>query len=144
MQIEHSVFIKRPLTEVEAYLTDISNDSEWQEDVMESAITTEGGIGEGTAGYEVRSVMGFPMRTEWIVTGHNPGKSYTFASRESMIPYEGTVEFSAESGGTRVAYHFTMKPEGVLGVLDPLIAFAFTPRFRKNLENLRALLESRA
>ena len=88
MQITHSVIIKQPLVEVEAYLTNISNDSEWQEDVVESVITTDGAIGKGTAGYEVRNIMGFPTRTEWIVTGYNPGKSYTFASTESVIPYE--------------------------------------------------------
>jgi len=141
MQIEHSVVIKRPLEDVEAYLTDISNDSEWQEDVVESAITTAGPIGQGTSGYEVRSIMGVPMRTEWIVTGYHPGKSYTFGSRKSMIPYEGTVEFASEAGGTRVNYRFTMRPGGLLALLDPLIAIAFTSRFRQNLENLPLLLE---
>jgi len=144
MQIEHSVLIQCPLEEVEAYLTDISNDSEWQEDVIESAITTDGPIREGTSGYEIRSIMGVPMRTEWIVTGYQPGKSYTFGSRESMIPYEGTVTFAAESGGTRVTYRFTMRPEGLLALLDSLISIAFTPRFRQNLDNLPLFLERRS
>ncbi|MCW8816159.1 MAG: cyclase, partial [Chlorobium sp.] len=65
-------------------------------------------------------------------------------SRESMIPYEGTVTFAAESGGTRVTYRFTMRPEGLLALLDPLIAIAFTPRFRQNLDNLPLLLERRS
>ncbi len=143
MKIEHSVVIKRPLEEVEAYLTDISNDSEWQEDVQESVIATDGPVGEGTSGYEVRSVMGFSMRTEWIVTGYHPGKSYSFSSKKSMVPYEGTVEFSVESGGTRVTYRFSLNPEGFLGFLDSLISLAFAPRFRRNLEYLKTLLESR-
>jgi len=143
MQVKHSVHIRKPLAEVEAYLTDIANDSEWQEDVIESAITTQGGIGEGTAGYEVRSVMGFPLRTEWVVTRHVPGSSYTFVSTASAIPYEGRVAFAPAEGGTRVTYDFTMKPGGALALLDPLIGIAFGPRFRQNLERLVTILENR-
>lgn len=144
MAIEHSVVIKRPLAEVEAYMTDISNDSEWQEDVRESVITTEGPLGKGTAGYEIRNVMGLAMRTEWTVTGYHPGTSYSFASKKSPVPYEGTVLFSIEPGGTRVTYRFSLKPGGLPGVLDPLMSLAFTPRFRQNLEQLKTLLENRA
>ncbi|ASQ91373.1 cyclase [Prosthecochloris sp. GSB1] len=143
MHITHSVTIRKPPAEVEAYLIDIANDSEWQEDVIESAVTTQSGIGEGTAGYEVRSVMGFPLRTEWLVTRHIPGKSYTFESTASVIPYEGTVEFTPADEGTRVTYAFTMKPEGALAFLDPLIGIAFGPRFRQNLERLVTILENR-
>ncbi|ACF47321.1 cyclase/dehydrase [Prosthecochloris aestuarii DSM 271] len=143
MQIEHSIVIKRPLAEVEAYLTDISNDSQWQEDVFESAITTTGPIGEGTAGYEIRNIMGFPMRTEWVITGYLPGKSYTFTSTQSMVPYEGTVEFSAVPGGTSVTYRFTMIPQGLMAILDPVVSLVFTPRFMQNLEALRILLEEK-
>ncbi len=144
MQIEYSIVIARPLQHVEAYLTDISNDSEWQEDVFESVITTGGPVGEGTAGYEVRNVMGFPMRTEWVVTSYLPGRSYTFRSTMSMIPYEGTVEFSDDAGATRVTYRFTMMPQGLMTILDPVISLVFTPRFSQNLDRLRTILEEQA
>lgn len=141
MQITSSVIIERPLADVESYLTDISNDRVWQEDVIESAVTTSGPIGKGTAGYEVRSVMGFPVRTEWKITSYRPGTSCTFASTDSVIPYEGTIEFADEDGATRVTYRFTMSPEGIAALFDPLIGWGFEPRFRRNLEHLKELLE---
>ena len=57
---------------------------------------------------------------------------------------KGTVEFSSDPGGTKVTYLFTMQPSGLLALLEPLIEFAFAPRFRQNLEKLASLLENRS
>jgi len=142
MNISHDIVISRPVKEVAAYLSDIANDSVWQEDVLESAVTTAGPVGKGTAGFEVRSIMGFPMRTEWIVTAYEPEKLLRFESTASAFPYEGSMEFSAVDGGTRLTYAFSTKTEGLAALLDPLMELFFGFRFRANLDNLKRILET--
>jgi len=141
MNISHNIVITRPLKDVAAYLSDIANDSVWQEDVLKSAVTSQGPLGKGTSGYEIRSVLGFPMRTEWIVTLYEPEKRLLFASTNSAVPYEGSMEFEPVEGGTRLRYRFSTKAEGIAGLLDPLMEFFFGFRFRANLENLKTILE---
>ncbi|MBM3161859.1 MAG: cyclase [Chlorobi bacterium] len=143
MNILHKIIINRPLAEVSAYLSDIANDRIWQEDVLESAITTSGPVGVGTAGYEVRSVLGFPMRTEWVVTAYVPERLLRFESTASAIPYEGVMEFESDGSGTRLTYAFATKADGLARLIDPLMEWFFGFRFRANLENLKEILEKR-
>ena len=143
MLIQHSVTIRKPLDEVEAYLTDISNNCIWQEDVTESAITTDGAIGVGTKGFENRSFMNFSFRTEWEVTEYNPGKSFSFASSSSVAPYEGTFELEPVANNTKVTFSFTIRTSGFNTLFDPIMNSVFAPRFRSNLENLVTILENR-
>ena len=141
MNLSHSIVIRRLLKDVAAYLSDIANDSVWQEDVLKSAVTSQGPVSQGTSGYEIRSVLGIPMRTEWIVTSYEPEKRLRFASTKSTFPYEGVMEFEPVEGGTRLTYAFSTTPEGLAGLLDPLMEFFFGFRFRANLENLKTILE---
>lgn len=142
MNISHDIVINRPVKEVAAYLSDIAHDSVWQEDVLESAVTTSGPVDKGTAGFEVRSIMGFPMRTEWTITAYEPEKLLRFESTASAFPYEGSMEFSTVDGGTRLTYAFSTKTEGLAALFDPLMELFFGFRFRANLDNLKRILET--
>ena len=142
MHIQHSVIIGKPLEEVEAYLTDVSNNCVWQEDVTESSVITDGPIGNGTKGVESRSFMNFSFRTEWIVTEYSPGKSFSFESTSSVAPYEGTFELESVENGTKVTFTFTIRASGFHALFDPVMNSIFAPRFRSNLERLVTVMES--
>lgn len=141
MLIQHSVIIEKPLEEVEAYLTDISNNHQWQEDVLEAGVLTDGAIGKGTKAYEVRSIMNFSLRSEWEVTEYHPGRSFSFTSTSSVAPYEGTFDLEAVDKSTKVTFSFTIFHSGFNALFDPFMNGIFSPRFRKNLENLMTILE---
>lgn len=145
MQITRSVIIRRPLPEVEAWLSDIANDRLWQEDVVESGVTSESAVRVGTEGYEVRRLFGIPLRTFWVITGVEPGRSYSFKSTEAFVPYAGTVNFEpADSGdSTRLTYSFSLHPEGVFALFEPLMEPLVANRFRADLEHLVKILENR-
>ena len=142
MHIQHSVLIRKPLEEVEAYLTDVSNNCVWQEDVTESGVLNDGAIGTGTKAFEVRSIMNFSLRTEWEVTAYQPGSSFSFASTSSVAPYEGAFNLEAVDNCTKVTFSFTIFHSGFNALFDPFIQSIFSPRFRKNLENLMTILEN--
>lgn len=145
MQITHSVIIRRPLPEVEAWLSDIANDRIWQEDVVESGVTSSGPIRVGTEGYEVRRLFGFSLRSAWVITDLEPGRCYSFKSTEAFVPYAGSVIFEPlPSGqGTRLTYTFTLHPEGLLALFEPLMEPLVANRFKADLEHLVKILENR-
>ncbi|PWW82976.1 cyclase [Prosthecochloris marina] len=142
MHIQHSVIIRKPLEEVEAYLIDISNNCVWQEDVTESGLLTDGVIGKGTKAFEVRNIMNFPLRTEWKITAYQPGSSFSFASTSSVAPYEGTFNLEAVDMSTKVTFSFTIFHSGFNALFDPFMQGIFSRRFRKNLETLMTILEN--
>lgn len=142
MLIQHSVIIRKPLEEVEAYLINISNNSVWQEDVTESGVLTDGDVGKGTKAFEVRNIMNFSLRTEWEVTAYQPGRSFSFTSTSSVAPYEGTFDLEAVDNSTKVTFSFTIFHSGFNALFDPFMQGIFSPRFRKNLENLMTILEN--
>ncbi len=121
MLIQHSVTIRRPLEEVEAYLTDISNNQQWQEDVLEAGVLTDGAIGKGTKAFEVRNIMKFSLRTEWEVTAYQPGSCFSFKSTSSVAPYEGTFDLETVDGSTKVTFSFTIFHSGFNALFDPFM-----------------------
>ncbi len=142
MLIQHTVIIRRPLAAVEFYITDISKNSEWQEDVCEAAITSDGEIGTGTKGYEKRNLMNFSFRTEWVITAYTPGKSFAFKSSSSVAPYEGKFDFETVDSGTKVTFSFDIQNNGINALFNPFMKSVFSPRFRANLGNLVSILEN--
>jgi len=142
MLIQHTVIIRKPLAAVESYLTDISKNSEWQEDVYEAEITSDGDIGVGTKGFEKRNFMNFSFRTEWIITAYTPGKSFAFTSSSSVAPYEGKFDFETVENGTKVTFSFEIQNNGINSLFNPVMKSVFSPRFRANLDNLVSILET--
>ncbi len=142
MLIQHSVIIKKPLETVEAYLTDISNNHIWQEDVLESGMLTNGVTGSGTRAYEVRNIMNFSVRTEWEVTDYKPGRSFSFTSTSSVAPYDGTFDLEKAENSTKVTFTFSIRNSGINALFDPFMKSIFAPRLRSNLERLVDILEN--
>jgi len=142
MLIQHTVIIRKPLAAVESYLTDISNNCKWQEDVSESGVLTDGDIGIGTKGFEKRIFMNVSFRTEWVVTAYTPGKTFAFSSSSSIAPYDGKFDYESVEGGTKVTFSFDIQNNGIHGLFNPIMKSVFSPRFRGNLDNLVSILEN--
>ncbi len=143
MLIQHSVIIRQPLETVEAYLTDITNNHIWQEDVLESEKLSNGVTGKGTKAYEVRNIMNFSIRSEWEVTDYIPGRTFSFASTSSVAPYEGTFDLEKVEESTKVTFTFSIRNSGINALFDPFIKSIFSPRLRSNLERLVDILEKK-
>lgn len=141
MHFSHTLSINRPVAEVAAWLGDIKNDRLWQEDVVESGFTTGGPAAVGSEGYEVRTILGLPQRSRWVITAMDPETGFSFSSIEASIPYTGSVHLEPEGTRTRLTYSFSLHPEGPLSLLSPLLEPLVSWRFKADLNNLVRILE---
>ena len=102
---------------------------------------TEGPIGVGTRYRAVDQMPG--RRIEFIeeVTVYEPNERASFALGE---PVNGKVDarFHPIENNTRVDFSVAIKPTGLMGLLDPVLARPMRRRFGKDLANLKATLEA--
>ena len=83
---EASVVIKRPAAAVFAFLTDLEKGTQWQASVMAASKTSEGPVGVGATGREVRRFMGRQMESTFEVTEFEPEGKYLSRAPRGPLP----------------------------------------------------------
>lgn len=133
------VVIERPVDEVFAYLTDVSNEVEWQSNLLEAALTSDGPVGQGTTGRDVRRSMGMKVVSAWECTAFEPGRMFAFTVSKP-ITFTASYTFEPVEGGTRV----TMKasPTGSAKIVWPLMASMGRKQYAADFARLKAVLEA--
>ena len=137
----HSVVIGRPVQEVFAFLARPENESLWQMGLVESRLTTDGPMGVGSKGEEIRSSMGRRVGTAWEVTAFEPDRRFAFKVTKP-IPFTAAYDFATVPEGTRVA--FTPEPTGFSRILWPIIARIGRKQYATDFAKLKKVLEGQA
>jgi uncharacterized protein YndB with AHSA1/START domain len=135
--------IKRPVEEVFAVMSDLSNNPKWISAVSETTKTSDGPIGVGTTWHSVGKFLGRRVESDTTYTEFEPNRTVTF---EATTPFPMTVAFTFEpvAGGTRVEQVVDAEPGGFFKLAGPLLVTAAKRQFQNDLDNLRDLLESDA
>jgi uncharacterized protein YndB with AHSA1/START domain len=141
MRIQHTVFIDIPIEDVFKYVNTYENETAWQSSVIEAYLTSEGPMGLGTTGREVRIFLGQRFESEWVVTEYEPPRKGTFESTSGPVPYIGTYSLEESDGGTRFSYHLETKPSGLLKLLKPITKGIYMRGLRADLAALKRILE---
>jgi polyketide cyclase/dehydrase/lipid transport protein len=136
---EHSVVIGRPVEEVFAFLARTENETQWQEGLVESRQTSDGPMGVGATGEDVRTSMGRRMVTAWTCTGFEPNRGFEFKVTKP-IPFYAAYRFEEVPGGTRV--EIRAQPTGFSRLLWPLIARLGRKQYETNFAALKKVLEA--
>jgi len=134
-----SVVIARPIEEVFAFLARPENETNWQKDLIESRQTSDGPMGVGATGEDVRKSMGRRMVTSWTCTGFEPGVCFEFKVTKPM-PFLAAYRFEAVPEGTRV--EMTTEPSGFTRLLWPIIVRAGRKQYAANFAALKEVLEA--
>ncbi|NIM94393.1 MAG: hypothetical protein GTO18_11890 [Anaerolineales bacterium] len=140
--IEHSIVIDRPVEEVFAYVSDWGKQADWQPDILESKVITEGPIGVGSKAQEVRQFLGRKMETIIEVTAYEKDKSFTIKSNEGPVAFEAVQTFERVEGGTKVSIHAEAETGGFFKLAEPLVARSVKKQFEEDFERLKKLLEA--
>lgn len=89
-------------------------------------------------------VIGITIEVGWELTEYEEPRrtGWKFISG----PFAGNESYTLEPkhGGTRFSHVAELQPKGLLGLLTPIARGMFVNQSRKNLQNLKRLLESRA
>ncbi len=139
-----SVVINCPAPDIFAYMTDVVNGTEWQEDLVEAQQTSTGPMGVGTTIREVRQFMGRRLESVFKITEHEPGRKLSFESTSGPLPLRGHYDLEPVAAGTKVIMVVEAELTGVFKMTEPLVVHSAKRQLDTNLTKLKALLERRA
>ncbi len=143
MTMSASVEIERPAEAVFDYIANMELNTTWQAGMRECRFTSDPPIAVGSAYEQVASFMGRAIRSSFLVTAFEPGRSITIETLESTFPIKvtRTVEPLSETR-SRATATIEGAPSGIMGLLAPLMKRMAQRSVRGDYRRLKSLLES--
>jgi carbon monoxide dehydrogenase subunit G len=139
-----AVHISRPADEVFAFVADARNRPRWDESVDSEELTSPEPIGTGsTVRTRLRS-MGREYVLTWEIVEHEPPSRQTIESTSGPFPTTLGYQLSEQDGGTLVEFSVTGRPNGMLRLLQPLLARNTQRNLDRGFPRLKRLLETGA
>ena len=136
-----SVTIARPVEDVFAYVTDVTNDPAWHSDILEARKATEGPVGVGTKWHaKFKPSMGISEGDMEVVT-FEPNRRQVM--RGEIGPMHPTLTYLLEpsDGGTKFTRHVQIRVSGMMKVMQPMMAMMVPKQNKGFLANLKRVLE---
>lgn len=137
-----SIMVSRPSAEVFAFVADMNNIPKWQSEVVTSKVITSGPTNVGTRFTE--DVKMGPTRTTAAceVTEFAPGALIGFKAVSPRMDYMGKISVDGVTGGTELTIKGSAQMKGWWRLMESLMKSEFKSGIRKELETLKAVLES--
>lgn len=133
--------IERPPEVVFAFAGDYANDPQWRTGVVGMTYDTSGGPAVGARTRETMRAVGRTVVTLAEVTEYSPTRT-AFRGLSGPVRCDGSREFVAAPRGTRFTYSLTLRPMGLLRLLEPLLEFTMSRQVRRDVRNLKSRLAS--
>lgn len=136
--------IARSRAEVAAYTCDPGNATAWYRNIKEAEWRTDPPLAVGSRFDFVAQFLGRRLAYTYEVRELEPGERLVMSTSEGPFAMETTYEFvDAGPRSTRVTLRNRGEPTGFAKVTAPMMASAMKRANRKDLEQLRLILESR-
>ena len=100
MKFSNNVFIKYPVEQVFEFVSDFSNNAEWQTDILDLEVTSEGRFGIGSTYRCVNRFMGKRIETQGRITEYEPDRRFCIEINSGPITGSSVLSFEALNGGT--------------------------------------------
>ncbi len=143
VKVEKDIFIRRPIGEVFAYMSDLRHAPEWQSGLLEMRQTTEGPMSVGTRFVGVRRFLGRKMESSMEIVEYEPNAKMVWKTISGPTPFETSWRFESTAEGTQVIWNLEVEV-GFFGLAEPLIAAGISRDAEAGFGTLKDLLESRA
>ena len=144
VQVNGDILIGRPVEEVFDFVANQENEPQYNQGMRVARKTTEGPIGAGTSFHAEMTGSGrvVPM-TIRVTELERPRRIRERVEMQSM-DITGGLDFEPIDDGTRMRWHWDLRPNGVLRFMGPLVASIGRRQERRIWTGLKRLLESRA
>ncbi len=143
--IRETVEISRSPDEVFAYLSQLDRHGEWQEQIIEVTVETEGPTRVGSRATDLRKVPGGKQRVSYEITEFDPPQKASFRGVNGPIRPAGTVTVEPLEGGSRsrVTLELDLVGHGLVGkLLGPLARRDARRQVPEDQRRLREHLEA--
>jgi len=142
---EVSTTINRPIEEVFAVLSDLSNNPKWASGSVETPKkTSDGPIGVGTTWHTVDKFLGRRIESDAEYTEFEANRKIAATSKSGPFPVEFAMTLEPVPGGTRVSQVIEAEPGGFFKLAEPLLVTIAKRQFQNDLDNLKDLMEAHA
>lgn len=144
-QVEHSVTINRPVSEVFRFVNDADNMAEWQPDVRESHLTGEKmRVGVMMTQTRTTHLLGWRLDLNADIVGYQPNKSIEYQGILGRFPVRGQIAFESMGGNTTVTESLEIRMGFLFAIFSPMMSGTMKRRTRNALETLKEKLENRS
>jgi uncharacterized membrane protein len=143
--IRESIEISRRPEDVFAYLDDLARHGEWQENIVNAKVDTDGPTKVGTQVTERRRMGKREQTIKYEITEHSPPRTFAFHGTEGPVRVvgKGTVEPVGDSA-SRVTIELDFEGHGIGKLLVPIARKQASKQVPKDQLRLKEKLESGA
>ncbi len=139
-----TVLIDRSSRDVFAVVGNYENDPKWRSGVSEMRHDPPGEVRIGMVTHEVIRFMGRTLRIDAEVVEYEPGRKTSFRTVSDALSAEGFRLVEEEGTLTRFTYHSDVELDAAYRPFTPLIRWVFKRRVARDLQMLKAILETPA
>jgi uncharacterized membrane protein len=141
-----SIDVDRSQEDVYAYLSDLGRHGEWQSQIQEVTVETEGPTRVGTRARERRKPAHGPATTTtYEITEMEPPRKAGFRGIDGPVRVAGTVTVEPAGEGSRVTLDIDLTAHGLIGkLLTPIARRELRKQVPLDQQRLKERLEAGA
>jgi Polyketide cyclase / dehydrase and lipid transport len=144
--IVESIEVGRSPEDVFAYVGDLSRHGEWQGQIVDVRVETDGPTRVGSRATETRRVPGGPRKLTYEITEWDPPRKASFRGQNGPIRAVGTlsVEPVGDGSRSRITLRLDFEGRGLGKLLLPLVRRDARKQVPQDQARLKERLESGA
>ena len=123
-------------------MTDPANDGKWRKTSVSSEWTSEGPVGVGSTQHSVDKFLGRNIESDSEITVWDPPNEYGWKSVGGPIPYELSMKFTPDGGGTQISFGGQAELGGFLKLAEGMAGKQMEKQMDDDFNNLKAVLEA--
>ena len=136
------IAINRPLDKVAAFAADPSNASQWYANIESVHWKTQPPIVVGSQVEFVARFLGRRLQYTYEVVEYVPDERFVMRTAEGPFPMETTYSWTGDAASTTMTLRNRGEPAGFSKLVAPFMSGAMRRANTKDLQRLKALLES--
>lgn len=127
-----------------AYAADPANATAWYQNIKSVAWRTQPPLAVGSQIVFVATFLGRQLEYTYEVREHVPGERFVMSTAEGPFPMQTTYSWEDTAAGTTMTLRNRGEPAGFARVAAPMMVRAMARANRKDLEQLKEILEQRS